>query len=119
MGAGARHHRGADPLEIEQVIINLAANAFEAMLGMQGGRLRLSVATWGALAIVAVSDNGPGVPPELRRSIFGSLVTTKADGMGIGLYVCQKIVTGHGGRIWAERSPEGGAAFKFTLPLLP
>jgi signal transduction histidine kinase len=59
------------------------------------------------------------VPPELGESIFRSLVTTKPKGMGIGLYVCHAIVTAHGGRIWAEAGAEGGAVFKFTLPLLP
>jgi hypothetical protein len=105
------------PLEIEQVIINLAANGFEATSGMEGRRLRISAAPWGALAIVAVADNGPGVPPELRHKVFDSLVTSKPKGMGIGLYVSRQIVRAHGGRIWAERGADGGAVFKFTLPL--
>jgi PAS domain S-box-containing protein len=106
-------------LQLEQVLINLTANAFEAMAGRQSRKLRVSAAPWGALAIVSVCDNGPGIPAGLRKRIFDSLVTTKATGMGIGLYVCQTIIAAHGGRIWAEAAPEGGALLKFTIPLAP
>jgi signal transduction histidine kinase len=107
------------PLEIEQLLINLASNALEAMRGMPGAELRIAAARWGGLAIVSVADTGRGVPPDMRKIIFRSLVTTKPKGMGIGLYVCHAIATAHGGRIWVEAGAEGGAVFKFTLPLTP
>jgi signal transduction histidine kinase len=65
----------------------------------------------------AVSDRGTGVPPEQLERIFEPFVTTKAQGLGLGLAVCRTIVAGHRGRLWAVNNPEGGATLFFTLPV--
>jgi PAS domain S-box-containing protein len=107
------------PPEMELVIFNLAANAFEAMSGTARRRLRIAAAAWGALAIVAISDSGPGPTPELIQSLSGSLPSADGEGRGAGLYLCRSIVAALGGRIWAEQGSDGGAVVKFTLPLAP
>ena len=64
---------------------------------------------------VIVADSGPGLAPEMSRTLFTPFTTTKPSGMGVGLSISQTIVEGHGGRIWAEPSQWGGTAFHFTL----
>jgi two-component system sensor kinase FixL len=63
-----------------------------------------------------VIDTGPGVAPERMENLFTPFNSSKPDGLGIGLSICRTIVEAHGGRIWAENLPGGGAAFRFTLP---
>jgi PAS domain S-box-containing protein len=104
-------------IEIQRVLLNLAENAFEAMSEAPDRRLKIEASSWGALAIVSVTDSGPGVPLALRAGLFETLVSTKREGIGIGLYVSRSIVEAHGGRIWLESPAGGGAVFKFTLPL--
>jgi two-component system, LuxR family, sensor kinase FixL len=106
----------ADKIEIQQVVFNLVRNAIEAMEDRRRKTVRLSTATRDAEVEVAIADSGPGVPPELRERLFRPFVTTKPTGMGIGLSICRRIVDGHGGRLWAENGPKGGAVFRFTLP---
>jgi len=64
---------------------------------------------------VSVADTGPGLAPNVRASLFQPFVTTKSTGMGIGLSICRSIVEAHGGRLWADDNPDGGARFRFTL----
>jgi two-component system sensor kinase FixL len=66
---------------------------------------------------VAVSDVGAGIAPDVASTIFGAFVTTKEQGMGVGLSICKAIIENHGGRIWFEPRPAGGTAFHFTLPV--
>jgi len=75
--------------------------------------------TSGGEAQITVADNGPGLDAGVRHDLFTPFVTTKGDGLGIGLSICRTIVEAHGGFIWAENRPEGGAAFSFTLPRAP
>jgi two-component system, LuxR family, sensor kinase FixL len=64
-----------------------------------------------------VTDDGPGLPPEVRPRLFEAFVSTKPDGMGVGLTISRTIIEGHGGRIWAEPgSGDKGTTFRFTLP---
>lgn len=107
----------ADPVLTEQLIINLARNAVEAMTGAGTSSPRLSVtaaAVDGAVE-VRLADNGPGLSVKARQHLFEPFYTTKSEGMGLGLAICRSIVEMHGGRIWAESSPDGGAEFGFTL----
>ena len=62
-------------------------------------------------------DQGPGLPPDKLETVFDAFFTTKASGMGMGLAISRSIVEAHGGRIWAENNPEGGATFWFSLPV--
>jgi two-component system sensor kinase FixL len=66
---------------------------------------------------ISVLDSGPGISEDIARRLFTPFMTTKKDGTGLGLAICRSIVEAHGGRLWHEKSPLGGAAFKFTLPV--
>ena len=109
-------------IQIEQIIVNLIRNGMEAMHGMtasgQDGGLTIATRrTDDGFAEVIVSDDGPGLAPEIRDRLFQPFVTSKSDGMGIGLSICRNIVTAHGGRIRAEDAESRrGLAIRFTLP---
>ena len=66
---------------------------------------------------LSVRDSGPGIEESMLERVFDSFVSTKPSGLGLGLSISQKIVVAHGGRLWAERSPAGGAVFRLTLPV--
>jgi two-component system sensor kinase FixL len=107
----------ADKVQIQQVVLNLIRNAIEAM--EESARRDLVV---GARVVdedmveVFVSDTGSGIGPDVARQLFQPFMTTKAQGMGVGLSISRTIVESHGGRIWMEPNPGGGAIFRFTLP---
>ena len=67
---------------------------------------------------VCVSDTGPGIAPDVAAHLFQPFVTTKPEGLGVGLSVCRNIIEAHHGRLWAEPNPDGGTAFHFTLPVV-
>ncbi|MFB9051160.1 sensor histidine kinase [Sphingobium indicum] len=103
-------------VQLQQVIINLTRNAVEAMADGPARILRLSaVRGENGRVEVIVADSGPGLAPDMSRTLFTPFTTTKASGMGVGLSISQTIVEGHGGRIWAGPSQWGGTAFHFTL----
>ncbi|MBI3716945.1 MAG: PAS domain-containing protein [Betaproteobacteria bacterium] len=107
------------PIEIEQVILNLVRNAIEAMAGTSGRDKELSVATRcsGANGIeVTISDTGPGLPPREFGDVFDPFVTSKPDGLGMGLAIARSIVDAHGGRIGVERTSIHGTTFVLSLP---
>jgi two-component system sensor kinase FixL len=110
-------HVIVDRVQIQQVIVNLVRNALDAMHGQGGGRLDVATTIEDGMAMVSVADSGPGVDPQAAARLFQPFVTTKATGMGIGLSICRTIIEAHGGRIWNEPSPAGGAVFCFTVPL--
>ena len=110
----------ADEIQIQQVVLNLARNALEAMEDAGIGRpcLRLDVLHSGQSdLVVRVVDNGPGIPPEEAERIFEPFYSTKDSGLGMGLAICRTIVVAHGGALSFGPSPDGGAVFQFTLPV--
>lgn len=107
----------ADPRQLRRVLQNLVGNALK-FRGEEPLRVEVLAMPDSQEWIVTVRDNGIGVEPEHTRRIFGmfSRVDPAADGLGIGLAVCRRIIDAHGGRIWVEAVEGGGSAFRFTIP---
>jgi len=108
-----------DKVQIQQVLINLMRNAGEAMQGNPRREITVSARHAESMIEIAVADTGPGLAPQVAERLFQPFVSTKRDGMGVGLSICRTIVESHGGRIWTDTAPEGGAVFRFTLPAAP
>ncbi|MFZ5670736.1 MAG: PAS domain S-box protein [Pseudomonadota bacterium] len=107
-----------DKIQIQQVALNLIRNAIDAMEVSPRKDLAISVDhARDDMVLVRVADTGPGIEPQVADRLFQPFVTTKAQGMGVGLSICRTIVEAHGGRIWVEPNEGGGAVFSFTLPL--
>ena len=107
----------ADALQIEVVLRNLVANAFDALASTPAPR---NVAIdmrhdGGRFVVVTVRDNGPGIAPAAKERLFEPFATTRAAGMGMGLAIGRAIVEAHGGTLWAQDGP--GGVFRFTLPV--
>ncbi|KZC76002.1 hypothetical protein AYR46_20250 [Sphingobium yanoikuyae] len=107
----------ADHVQVQQVLVNLAVNAVQAMRQAMtiNPRLKVTTAPTSVGVEVTVSDNGPGVDAEAAELLFESFFSTKEAGLGIGLAICRSIIESHGGNIEVARSTWGGAAFRFTL----
>ncbi|HEX6998091.1 MAG TPA: PAS domain S-box protein [Gammaproteobacteria bacterium] len=109
-----------DAVQLQQVLLNLTRNAVDAMRGLNG-RDAIVVATGrgedGSVRI-SVADRGPGVAPSLGENIFHPFVTTKQDGLGVGLAISRTIIQAYGGRLTYSDNPEGGAVFAIELPPL-
>jgi two-component system sensor kinase FixL len=106
----------ADKVQIQQVLLNLIRNAIDAMAETPRKELVvMTVITPGPAVRISVADTGSGLAPEITDTLFQPFMTTKRDGMGVGLSICRTIVEAHGGRIWAEPNPGGGTVFHFTL----
>jgi two-component system, LuxR family, sensor kinase FixL len=107
-----------DKIQIEQVLLNLIRNAMDAMRDQDERKLMIQTALGEpGFVLVSVTDNGPGIAPEIASRLFQPFITTKEKGMGVGLTICQSIIEGHGGRIWAEENSPAGTAFRFLLPM--
>jgi PAS domain S-box-containing protein len=109
----------ADPVQIQQVLINLVVNAFDAMRETPESKRKVEITTQqsGDRAVrVSVRDNGVGISEEMRSRLFKRFCTTKPDGMGMGLAIVRSIVESHGGTVAAENIEDGGARFHFTVP---
>jgi two-component system sensor kinase FixL len=106
-----------DKIQIQQVVVNLVRNAVEAL--RESSRRELTIRTFadGDHQEVVVTDTGPGIGPEIAAGLFKPFVTSKKDGMGIGLSISHSIIESHGGRLWAEPNPDGGSIFRFRLPV--
>lgn len=106
-----------DKVQIQQVVLNLIRNAVEAMA--DSPRRELTVASAprpDGMVDISIVDTGPGIAVDVAAKLFQPFVTTKANGMGVGLSICRTIVEAHGGQIWAEPNSGGGTAFHLTVP---
>jgi two-component system sensor kinase FixL len=106
----------ADRIQIQQLVVNLVRNAIDAVSKFPDREIKISTRqdADGKL-LTTVEDSGPGVDATVMGRVFQPLASTKASGMGLGLSICRAIVENHGGKIWVEPSPLGGAAFSFVL----
>jgi PAS domain S-box-containing protein len=108
-----------DRIQLQQVILNLILNAVEATRGIGEGVREVLISTETDAAggvLVIVRDSGMGLDPSHAERLFEAFYTTKPEGLGMGLAICQSIVAAHGGRIWASANKPRGAVFQFTLP---
>ncbi|MFN3515166.1 MAG: sensor histidine kinase [Phenylobacterium sp.] len=106
----------ADKVQIQQVVLNLMRNGIDAMENAAVRDLTVSARpASGDMVEIAVADTGSGIGPEVASQLFQPFITTKAQGMGVGLSISRTIVEAHGGRIWFESHPGGGSVFRFTL----
>jgi signal transduction histidine kinase len=124
-GTGARIDFSAEPCpelnadrdQVVQVVTNLVQNAQQALGDRAGGLVEVRLSREQDKLVLAVSDNGPGIAPEMRGRLFEPYATTKAEGTGLGLAIVERIVVEHGGEITAGDAPGGGALFTVKLPL--
>ena len=109
----------ADKVQIQQVLLNLFRNAIEAVIQCERRELIVSTKPSGSGMIeVSVADTGPGISPDVAPQLFQPFITTKDQGMGVGLSISRTIIEAHGGQIWTQSNPGGGAIFRFTLRAL-
>jgi C4-dicarboxylate-specific signal transduction histidine kinase len=109
-----------DRIQIQQVLVNLLHNSFEAMKNVDQSKRQIIIEVSideNDMVQVVVSDTGCGLSAESTDRIFEPFFTINSQGLGIGLSISRSIIEAHGGQIWAERNPAGGATFRFTLPL--
>jgi PAS domain S-box-containing protein len=109
----------ADRVALQQVVLNLALNAMDAMDQLEQNKRELIIQTrqMGETVEIAVIDSGHGIPADRLPRLFDAFFTTKRDGLGLGLPIARSIIEAHGGRIWAEDLGERGATFRLTLPI--
>jgi signal transduction histidine kinase len=116
---GAPRAISGDPVLLQEVVVNLLRNAIDAVAHMplERRRITVTIVCSDTDASVAVRDSGPGVPSAVLATLFQPFTTTKADGMGIGLALSQRIAAAHGGTIDVTNNPDGGATFRLTVPM--
>lgn len=110
----------ADPNQLRQVLLNLVINALDAQ--PRGGAVRIAASLERGSArepqlVIAVADDGPGIPPGVGEKLFEPFFSTKESGLGLGLSICRRIVEAHGGTIFASSSASGGAIFTLRFPI--
>ncbi len=110
-----------DRVQLQQVVLNLIINSFDAMAGVTGPKELLisSRASDPTTIAVQIEDCGSGLETETMENIFDPFFTTKPDGIGMGLSISRSIIESHEGRLWAAPRPQGGAIFQFTIPIQP
>ena len=112
-----------DRIQLQQIVLNLIRNAIDSIAGssVASGRIRVTVrrSDDSAYLEIGVADNGPGIPADAVDRLFQPLMTSKKEGLGLGLSICQAIVEAHGGRIWLHANQAGMTEFRFSLPLEP
>jgi two-component system sensor kinase FixL len=106
----------ADKVLVQQVLVNLIRNSVEAVQNQPIRQIAVtSKPTSNGMVEISIADTGRGIPESIRGKLFEPFVTTKPNGMGVGLSTCHRIVELHGGELWLEDGAEGGAVFRFTL----
>jgi two-component system sensor kinase FixL len=109
-----------DPVQLQQVLVNLVVNACDAMTSCHTPERRLLIHTGiengSSAVIISVTDRGGSIPEEKMEQIFEPFFTTKEKGMGLGLSVCRSIIAAHRGKLWATNNPDRGVTFHFRLP---
>ena len=112
----------ADPVQVQQVVLNLVRNSIDAMIDVPEARreivLRTHLDAEGDVEFM-VADRGSGVDAATMAELFNPFFTTKPGGTGLGLSISRSIVRAHGGKLWCSANPGGGARFFFTLPAMP
>ncbi len=109
-----------DRVQLQQVLLNLILNACDAMRATPQAERTLTVTALsrlGGTCEVSIGDRGSGITPAIQNLLFAAFVTTKPQGLGLGLFICRSIIAAHGGRLWAENNSDRGATFHFTLPV--
>jgi two-component system sensor kinase FixL len=108
-----------DRVHLQQVLLNLMLNGLDAVSPVTAVARRLLVTTGveGGYVVLAVRDNGPGIPQESIEQIFEPFETTKPDGLGLGLSIARSIIEAHRGRIEAENNADMGATVRLALPI--
>ena len=106
-----------DHVQIQQVVLNLVRNSIDALSHCEAGAIKVATVPKGDMVEIVVSDNGPGLPAEVRERLFEPFVSTKRDGIGIGLSICRTIVEAHGGKIAVDASTRCGTGFRFSVPV--
>jgi two-component system sensor kinase FixL len=106
-----------DCVQLEQVVMNLLVNAFDAVMGVDGPReVTLRATATDGLVALSIHDTGPGISPGDLDRVFEPFFTRKTNGMGMGLSICRTIIEAHGGRIAARNGRERGSVFELSLP---
>jgi two-component system sensor kinase FixL len=107
-----------DKVQISQVLLNLVRNAVEAMANVERRELTIStrLSGNGRSVEIEIADTGTGIAPEIAERLFRPFVTSKPNGMGLGLSICQELAEAHGGRLWAEPNEPAGTVFHLVLP---
>jgi len=109
----------ADPIQLQQVFVNLLINGAQAMKSTMGARdLTVTIRQTDGGVQVTVADTGPGISPAALPRLFDAFASDKTEGMGMGLAICRSCVEAHNGRIWADSAPGQGARFHFVLPVV-
>lgn len=107
-----------DKVQIQQILFNLIRNSVEAMRDVETRKLDMAIGLGDSGFVdVIIRDTGIGMPADVVSRLFLPFVTTKGDGMGLGLMICQILVEANGGRIWRLDDPAPGTAFRFSLPI--
>ncbi|MBI3838049.1 MAG: PAS domain S-box protein [Planctomycetia bacterium] len=109
-----------DCIQVQQVLVNLLRNAFEATAGQPPERRQVTIGVTASDENIEISveDLGEGIPRENRQRVFEAFFTSKPDGVGIGLAISRSIIEDHGGRLWLVPNPKHGVTFRFTLPMI-
>jgi two-component system, LuxR family, sensor kinase FixL len=110
----------SDPIQVEQVLLNLFRNSFDALARIEGEErvvhVGVEIAADGNQVELSVRDNGPGIPADVADSLFKPFNTTKPEGLGLGLVLCRSLVESWGGRLWLARTGPTGTEFRFSWP---